>query len=76
MFHIAQEHYGYVTQAFYRNSQGAFILYDMTNPKSLNNVRNWKNDLDKNIRLSDGSPLPVMLLATKVRFLHLKLSIN
>ena len=40
-----QERYKSVTNAYYKNSKGALIVYDITNKKSFDDVDSWYNDL-------------------------------
>ena len=59
------------------------MVYDVTNPESLDSVVTWKKDIDEKVntidevpsatcsllqvKLSDGSGIPCILLANKVR---------
>ncbi|KAJ5077763.1 ras-related protein raba5e [Anaeramoeba ignava] len=40
-----QERYQSMTKLFYRNSDGVFIVYDITNPESFNKLDYWIKDL-------------------------------
>ena len=42
-------------------------MFDLTNRNSFLSVARWKNDLDSKVQLSDGSRVPCLLLANKVR---------
>lgn len=55
-----------MTRSFYKNAVGAFIMFDMSRRVTFTSVSAWKRDLDRKVRLSDGTPLPVVLLASKV----------
>jgi GTPase SAR1 family protein len=55
-----------MTRVYYKDSVGAFIVYDVTRPQTFDNVQHWKNDIDKKITLPDGKPIPCVLLANKV----------
>ncbi len=43
-----QERYKAVTVAYYKGSKGAFIVYDVTNKSTFDNLDNWINDIKKN----------------------------
>jgi len=47
---------------FYMNASAAIVVYDVTNPKTLENAAKWKADIDKKVRLEDGSPIPCILI--------------
>lgn len=42
-----QERFRTITTAYYRGAMGIFMVYDVTNEQSFENVRNWINQLDK-----------------------------
>uniref|UniRef100_A0A7S2TH85 Ras-related protein Rab n=1 Tax=Lotharella oceanica TaxID=641309 RepID=A0A7S2TH85_9EUKA len=50
---------------FYMNASAAIVVYDVTNPKTLENAAKWKADIDKKVRLEDGSPIPCILIGNK-----------
>lgn len=60
-----QERFGSMTRIYYKDALGAFLVFDLDNPKTFEPIMKWKNDLDRNVRLSDGSPIPCLLLANK-----------
>ena len=43
-----QERYRSVTRAYYKGSKGAFVVYDITNKNSFENVDKWIGDLKEN----------------------------
>ncbi len=43
-----QERYKSITNAYYKGSKGAFIVYDITKPESFENVSKWISELKKN----------------------------
>ena len=57
-----QERYHAITSAYYRGSAGSVLVYDVTNPKSLENIKTtWLRNL---ISVVDKS-IPKMLLGNK-----------
>ena len=48
---------------------GSFVVYDITNKKSLDNCQKWKEKIDNNVRLIDGSKIPTVLIANKVLYI-------
>lgn len=60
-----QERFGSMTRAYYKDAVGAFIAFDVNKPKTFESVLKWKHDLDEKVSLSDGSPIPCLVLANK-----------
>ncbi|XP_063928315.1 ras-related protein Rab-38 isoform X1 [Zophobas morio] len=60
-----QERYGNMTRVYYKEAVGAFIVFDVTRVNTFESVAKWKSDLDSKVQLSDGSPIPCVLLANK-----------
>lgn len=54
-----------MTRVYYRDSVGAFILFDTTRAESFHCVNKWKQDLDSKVSLPDGRPIPVVLVGNK-----------
>ena len=42
-----QDRYRAITSAYYKEAKGAFIVYDITNEDSFNNVESWMNEVTK-----------------------------
>ena len=42
-----QERYKSITKSYYKGAKGAFIVYDITNEDSFNNVESWMNEVTK-----------------------------
>ena len=64
---IGQERFTWMTRVYYRDAKGCIIMLDLTNRQSFLNVTRWKEDLDSKVWLPDGSPIPCLLLANKVK---------
>lgn len=60
-----QERYGNLTRVYYKEAVAAFVVFDLTRNSSFESVKRWKDDIDNKVRLPNGDPLPVILLANK-----------
>jgi len=58
-----QERFGNMTRVYYKAASGAFVVFDVTRPRTFEAAIRWKQDLDD--KSSDG-PIPIFLLANKV----------
>lgn len=67
-----QERSGNMTRVYYKEAVGAFIVFDVTRSHTFDSVAKWKADLDFKVQLSDGSPIPCVLLANKVLYDFIK----
>jgi len=61
-----EERYKSIIRGYYKNSNGAFIVYDITNKKSFENIDNWFDELDKNTE--------IMLIGNKKDLIERKIS--
>ncbi|XP_077521802.1 ras-related protein Rab-32B-like [Amblyomma americanum] len=59
------ERFGYMTRVYYKYATAAVIVYDLSRPTTLHSVLKWKADLADKVELSNGRPLPVLLVANK-----------
>ena len=55
-----------VLQAYYRDAVGGFVVYDVTQRTSLDHCLQWKKEIDDVVQLSNGDPIPIVLIANKV----------
>ncbi|XP_076456448.1 ras-related protein Rab-38-like [Babylonia areolata] len=60
-----QERFGNMTRVYYKEAVGAFVVFDVTRASTFEAVSKWKNDLDSKVQLTDGAPVPCVLLANK-----------
>jgi len=60
-----QERFTWMTRVYFKDAHGCIIMFDLTNKNSFQNTLKWKKDVDSKCMLSDGSPIPCMLLANK-----------
>ncbi|MFX1242239.1 MAG: Rab family GTPase [Promethearchaeota archaeon] len=58
----AQEYFRRYRKTYYNAAQAGFIVFDLTNRKSFENVINWYNELNEFI---DSKDLPVMIIGNK-----------
>ena len=65
-----------MTRVYYRDAKGCIIMLDLTNRQSFLNVTRWKEDLDSKVWLPDGSPIPCLLLANKVKETEYTVDLN
>lgn len=56
-----------MTRVYYKEAHGAFIVFDVTRDETFDLAQRWKNDIDNKVTLPNGDPIPVVLLANKVR---------
>ncbi len=57
-----QERFRSITSQYYRSSHGIFIVYDITNRQSFENVNYWLQEIDKHLQSSD---VVVVLIGNK-----------
>ncbi|XP_007893039.1 ras-related protein Rab-39B [Callorhinchus milii] len=44
-----QERFRSITRSYYRNSVGGFLLFDLTNRKSFENITEWLNEINEHV---------------------------
>lgn len=62
-----QERFTSMTRLYYREASACIIMFDVTSVSTFTSCQKWKQDLDSKLKLPDGSPVPCLLLANKVR---------
>ncbi|MFX1438103.1 MAG: GTP-binding protein, partial [Promethearchaeota archaeon] len=68
----AQEYFRRYRKTYYNGAQAAFIVFDLTNDRSFENIINWFNEL---IQFIDNKSLPVIIIGNK-KDLAIKRKIN
>lgn len=58
-----QDKYKYIRSSFYGGATGCFLVFDVTNPKSLKNLSSW---VDEAIRYSNGTIEIFVICANKI----------
>ena len=61
-----QERFTSMTRVYYKDAHACVIMFDLTQRSTFQNAVNWKKDLDSKCSLTDGTPVPCLLLANKV----------
>jgi Ras-related protein Rab-1A len=61
-----QERFRSVTIGYFRGAQGAFIVYDVTNRESFNNIKKWIEDINKNC----FKDIVIFLVGNKIDEIH------
>jgi len=59
------ERFGSMTRVYYKFAVGAIVVFDISRPSTLDNVKKWKDDIQSKVSLPHGTPIPVLLLANK-----------
>jgi Ras-related protein Rab-32 len=54
-----------MTRVYYKEAAGAFVVFDVTRSSTYEAVKIWKKDLDSKCFMTDGSPVPAVLLGNK-----------
>lgn len=62
---LGQERVRGLDRVYFKGSRGAFTVYDVTNGSTLDGALNWKHELDCQVMLKNGCPIPAVLLANK-----------
>jgi small GTP-binding protein len=57
-----QQGFSNIREAFYKGSDGAVLVFDVTNPKTLDNIGYWIKEVKKNLNL----PIPMILVGNKI----------
>ncbi|XP_052435690.1 ras-related protein Rab-32-like [Carassius gibelio] len=60
-----QERVRGLNRVCFKGSSGALVVYDVTNGSTLDGALIWKHELDGQVMLRNGLPVPVVLLANK-----------
>jgi Ras-related protein Rab-32 len=68
-----QERYGNLTRVYYKEAVGAFVVFDVSQLRSFDDVRKWKNDLDSKVSMpappdsyTTTVSIPAVLLGNKI----------
>uniref|UniRef100_A0A7S0CXN5 Ras-related protein Rab n=1 Tax=Amorphochlora amoebiformis TaxID=1561963 RepID=A0A7S0CXN5_9EUKA len=67
-----QDRFIHLSRAFYKKSAGAILVWDVTRPATMEALRGWKKEIDKDLieeAKRKGSKVPVIMIANKVDLL-------
>ena len=59
-----QERQGTMFRAYFRDAQGAILVFDCTSEENLHRAKEWKEDIDSQVTWN-GNRIPVVLFANK-----------
>jgi small GTP-binding protein len=71
-----QDRLGGISRLYCRDANGAIVVNDVTREGNLKQACAWKNSVDENVCMSDGTPIPMVLCANKADLLSPESSIN
>jgi len=60
-----QERSRVLTRSYYKDAAAAVVVVDVNNPEAIVSAFHWKREIDEQVLLPDGSPIPALLLASK-----------
>jgi small GTP-binding protein len=60
-----QDRLGGINRLYCRDANGAVVVSDITNERSIERALNWKGQIDEHVRMRDGSRIPMVLCLTK-----------
>ncbi|MHA1292316.1 MAG: Rab family GTPase [Promethearchaeota archaeon] len=61
-----QSIFSQIRSNYLRGSQGAFILFDVTNKSTLMHIDAWIDELMRALRLKDLSKIPILVIGNKI----------
>lgn len=64
-----QDYYRAMTRTYYKGASGCLVVYDITNRRSFEQAKAWKQDLDQKVYLPNCEQLPCILVANKVKLI-------
>lgn len=60
-----QDRLGGISRLYCRDANGAIVVNDVTREGNLKQACAWKNSVDENVCMADGTPIPMVLCANK-----------
>ncbi|XP_003383085.1 PREDICTED: ras-related protein Rab-7L1-like [Amphimedon queenslandica] len=60
-----QERFHSIARTYFRGASGCVVMFDVTNNKSFESAREWKQELDSKVELPNGEKVPCVLLGNK-----------
>ena len=69
---LGQERFNSMSRVYFKEAVGAFVVFDVTDSKTLEMAVHWKKDIDLKVKVGgDTQNIPVVLLANKVGWVGL-----
>lgn len=60
-----QDRLGGISRLYCRDANGALVVSDITNERTVERALSWKSQVDEHIRMPDGSRIPMVLCINK-----------
>eukprot|EP00756_Hemistasia_phaeocysticola_P001528 Hpha_TRINITY_DN11074_c0_g1::TRINITY_DN11074_c0_g1_i1::g.92668::m.92668/K07918/RAB32; Ras-related protein Rab-32 len=61
-----QERVRQLTRVYYQGARGVVVVFDLTRRDTLRKALEWKKDIDNKVLLPDESPVPCLLVGSKL----------
>ena len=61
-----QERYKSLSKAYYKSSDAAIILYDITEKNSFNNINNWIESIKSSVNSNNENNYTIFLMGSKL----------
>ena len=65
-----QEKFRAITKSYYKESEGIFLMYDITDRKSFDNVEMWVNSIKDSIDSGNNSKYEIFLIGNKLDLIN------
>lgn len=59
------ERFAHLARVYYKSAIAAIIIFDLTRKATFESASKWANDVREKVTLSNGEPIPLLLLANK-----------
>jgi Ras-related protein Rab-32 len=63
------ERFGGMTRVYYKYAIAGLVVFDLSRPATFEAVLKWRDDVNSKVMLANDEPIPLLLLANKVRIL-------
>jgi Ras-related protein Rab-32 len=60
-----QDRLGGISRLYCRDANGALVVSDISNERTIDRAINWKSQVDDHVRMPDGSRIPMVLCVNK-----------
>ncbi|CAL4062754.1 unnamed protein product, partial [Meganyctiphanes norvegica] len=59
------ERFGHMTRVYYKYATAAIVVFDLSRTSTFEAILKWVLDIREKVTMSDGRPIPVLLMANK-----------